>query len=194
MNKIVTVFVIFFTASAGFADETNQPIPPTPPTPPSQPVAPGAAGNTSNSFFPSFPSPPSLPNLPANNQTNEPVREIERYNLIISEAFPNGDRRNNVASTIRNAQYVLYSDRSMELRLSFTDGQEYVYYLKNPRSKIETSAGVFRETFNVTVQAGRQILLNQYTGELYYNNNTITSFSLIEGGRVIVLLNVTKKT
>lgn len=194
MNKFIIAIVIFFIAGSGFADETNQPTPPTPPTPPSQPAAPGAAGNTNNSFFPSFPDLPSFPNFPANNQTNESVQEIERYDLIISQAFPSGNTRNNVASTIRNAQYVLYSDRSMQLRLSFIDGQEYVYYLKNPRSKIETSAGVFRETFDVIVQAGRQILLNQYTSELYYNDNTITSFSLIEGGRIIVLLNVTRKT
>jgi hypothetical protein len=188
MKKIITVIVLFFIALSAFADDAKQP---TPPIPPTAPVVPGAGGNTNNSFFPAFPSPPKFP---ANNQTNEPVSEIERYDLTVSEAFPNGNKRNNAANTIKNAQYVLYSDRSAELRLSFINSQEYIYYLKNPRSKIETSAGIFRETFDTLVQAGKDLLLNQYTSELYYNNDTITSFNLIENGRVIVLLNVRKKT
>jgi len=190
MNKSIIV-VLLLIAALVFADE---PTPPTPPTGPSQPVVPGVGGNTGNSFFPSFPNIPSFPNVPSNNQTNERRYEVEKYDLTVSEAFSNSNGRNNAANTIRTAQYVLYSDRSMELRLFFTNGLEYIYYLTNPRSKIETGTGVFRETFNVIVRAGREILLNQYTGELHYNNSTITSFSLIENGRVIVLLNVTKKT
>ena len=188
MNKISIIIFLLLTAGQGFADDIKQPTPPKPPTTPVKPVVPGAAESTAYPRFPSF------PRFPNNNQANGTKEEVEKYDLTVSGAFPNGDTRRNVANTIKNAQYILYSDGTIALKMSFTDGAEYIYHLGNPRSKIEISAGVFRETFDTVVQVGREFLLERYSGELFYNSNTVTSFNLIGGNKVVVLLNLAKKT
>ena len=190
MNKVFIVIILFFNAGFGFAQEIRQPEAPRLPTAPIQQTVPSA---TENIGYPNFPSFPTIPSFPSNNQTNEPVQEIERYDLNISGAFPNGNTRNNVANTIDNAQYVLYSNRTVVLKLFFRNGSEYIYHLRNPRAIIEISTGVFRETYDTIVQVGREFLLEQYSGELCYDNNTIISFSLIGSNRVIVLLNFLRK-
>jgi hypothetical protein len=134
-----------------------------------------------------------MPNSPNRNGQNQQVYELERYDLIVSGAFPNGDTGNNIAGTITGAQYIQYSNNTKELRLVFNNNLPYVYHLSNPRSKIETSAGVFRETYTTEVQAGKDFLFGQYFSELYYKNDTITSISIIERNRVIALLNFSKK-
>jgi len=188
MNKIFIVIILFFIAGFVFTQDIRQPAAPTLPTAPVQPTVPDAAGNTGYQNFPSF---PSFPNI--NNQTTGPVQEIEKYDLNILGAFPNGNTRNNVASTIDNAQYILYSNRTAALKLFFRNGSEYTYHLRNPRARIEISTGVFRETYDTVVQAGREFLLEQYTCELCYDNNTLISFNLIGSNRVIVLLNLSRK-
>ena len=176
-RKVILVVFLFFITGLGFTDETGRTTPTTAPTLP---------------VLPRFPGFPSLPD--SNNQTNRPVHEIEKYNLNVSGAFPNGDTRNNVANTITSAQYILYSNRTIALKLVFQNGPEYIYHLRNPRSKIEIGAGVFRETFDTVVQVGMEFLLEQYLSELYYNSNTITSLYLMGRNQVIVLLNFTKRT
>ena len=180
--------IIFLLLINGFlyAQNTRQP---TAPTEPERPVVPGASERFE---FPSFPSFPGFPN--ADSQTSGSTQEVERYNLTITGAYQNGDTRRNAANTISGAQYILYSNRAAALKLSFTDGLEYTYHLRNPRARIETSAGVFRETFDVVIQAGNQFLTEQYLGELSYNADTVTSFNLIGSNRVVVLLVFTKKT
>jgi len=150
---------------------------------------PGAVGNTGYPRFPSFPSPPDN-----GNRSDETVREIEKYDLTISGAFPNGNTRNNVANTIRSAQYTLYSNRTARLKLVFQNDSEYIYHLRNPRSKVEIGPGSFRETFDAVVQVEREFLLERYLGELYYNDTTVTSFSLMGGNSVIVTLVFSRKT
>jgi len=191
-EKIITIILSFIIIGFVFPQDTNQsklPAPPRQPTTPASPVVPGAPGNIP--FFPSF---PSFPNPNRDNSTDGSVSVVERYNLTVSGAFPNGNTGNNVANTIKNAEYILYSNRAVTIRLLFNNGSEYSYYLKNPRSKIEIRTGVFRETFETTVQAGKEFLLEQYSSELSYTNNTITSLVLIGNNRVIVLLNLSKKT
>ena len=190
MNKTLIVAILFFAAGFGFAEESRRPSPPSPPTAPTQPVVPGADENTGQPSFPSFPSFPNFQN--GDNQTDGPVREIKRLDLNISGAFPNGNTRNNVANTINNAQYILYSNRTATLKLFFRDGSEYTYHLRNPRSRIEIGAGIFRETYDTVVQVGREFLLEQYSSELHYDNNTIYSFNVIGSNRVIVLLHFSR--
>jgi len=194
VNKTLIIIFLLFTVWQVFADDIKQPAPPKPPTAPAKPAVPGAAESTTYPRFPSFPRVP-VPNN--NNQTNgaeEEKKEVEKYDLNVLGAFPDGNTRRNVANTINNAQYILYSDGTIALKMSFTDGAEYIYHLRNSRSKIEISAGVFRETFETVVQVGREYLLEQYTSELSYTSNTITSFNLIGGNKVVVLLNLARKT
>jgi hypothetical protein len=150
-------------------------------------VVPGADQNRSVNEF------PSPPPLPSRNQNDGSVRIIDRYELNVLGAYPNGNTSNNTAGTINNAQYTLYSNGNMEIKLFFANGTEYVYHLRNSKSRIEINSGFFRETFDALVQVGNQFLLDQYIGELSYNDNTITSFNLIGNNRVVVLLNVRKK-
>ena len=191
MHRGVILIFLCFSAWLGFADEARKPTPPTPPggpTGPAKPVVPGATGNTSYPRLPVFPRPPDN-----GNRSNETVREVEKYDLAISGAFPSGNMRNNVANTIRSAHYTLYSNRTAQIKLVFQNGSEYIYHLRNPRSKVEIGPGSFRETVDAVVQAGREFLLEQYLGELYYNDNTVTSFSLMGDGRVVVTLIFSKK-
>jgi hypothetical protein len=183
--KIAIILMFIFSLFDLNAQDIRQP---TPPTAPTRPVVPGAPeGNE----FPRFPSFPNFPDI--NSQDNGAVYEIDKYELSVSGAYPNGNTRNNVSNTINYAQYILYSNRNAQIRLRFTDGSEYIYYLSNPRAKIETNTGVFRETFDTVVQVGREFLLEQYISELNYNNNTVISFNLIGNNRVIVQLIISKK-
>jgi hypothetical protein len=192
MKKIIIIFILFFIIiGIVFPQNTNRPKPPTPPTPPVAPTTPVVPSASGNNEFPLFPSFPSLPNI--NNQINGTVSEVERYNLTVSGAFPNGNTGNNVANTINNAEYILYSNRTIVIKLSFNNGSEYIYHLRNPRSKIETRTGVFRETFDTIVQVGKEFLLEQYLSELSYDNNTITSLVLIGNNRIIVILNISRR-
>jgi hypothetical protein len=192
-KTIIIIVFLLLTAGQLFADDMKKPAPPQPPAAPAKPVVPGAAESVAYPRFPSFPSVP----VPNNNQTNrseEEKKEVENYELNVSGAFPNGDTRRNVAKTIKNAQYIRYSDGTIALKMFFTDGSEYIYHLRNSHSKIEIGTGVFRETFETVVQAGKELLTERYSGELSYNKNAIISFNLIGGNKVVVLLVFTKKT
>jgi hypothetical protein len=189
--KEMTLIILLFTNYLCIADDIKQPTPPKPPTEPVKPIVPGA---TENADYPKFPSLPSLPVIPSrNNRNNEQIREIDKYELNVSEAFPNGDTRKNVANTIDNAHYILYSNGNILLKLNFKNGLEYFYHLRNPRQKMETSSGVFRKTYDITVGVGKEFLLEQYTGELYNNNESITSVSIFGDNKIIVLLKFMKR-
>jgi len=88
----------------------------------------------------------------------------------------------------------LFSNRTVDIKLIFTNNLEYIYHLRNPRSKIEIRTGVFRETYETVVQAGKEFLLEQYLSELSYDNNTVISLNLIGNNKIVVILNFTKKT
>ena len=105
--------------------------------------------------------PPPPPIAPNNNQANEPVRVVKNQSLIVTGAFLNGNTRNNVANTITNARFILFSNGSEEIRLSFTNAPEYIYFLRNPRARVEISEDIFRETFDTFIQVGREFLLGQ---------------------------------
>jgi hypothetical protein len=175
-----------------FAQDTKQPASPKPPTEPEKPSLPGSSGNA-----PSYPGSASLPRLPSlpniNNQNNGSVYEIERYDLLVSDAFPQGNTRQNAANTIKNAQYVLFSNNTIQIQLDFTNGLQYVYHLRNSRSKMEIQPGVFRETYETIIQAGKEFLLEQYSSELYRNENSIISLTVIGNNKVVVVLNFNKK-
>jgi hypothetical protein len=194
-RKIKIIFLIILsTVIIGFVfpqdkDKNKQPAPPKPVVEPTKPVVPGAQ---TPSLFPSLPSLPAIPNK--NDQTDGKVTVVERYNLTVSGAFPNGNTVNNVASTIKNAEYILFSNRTIDIKLIFTNNLEYIYHLRNPRAKIEIRTGVFRENYETVVQAGKEFLLEQYISELSYDNNTVISLTLIGNNKIIVILNFTKKT
>jgi hypothetical protein len=193
MKKIILT-IIFSSIIIGvvFPQNTDKIKPPAPPQPPAEPIKPVVPGVQETPSFPRFPDPPVFPNR--NNQINGTVSEVERYNLTVSGAFPNGNTGNNVANTIKNAEYILYSNRTIAIKILFNNGSEYIYHLRNPRSKIEIRTGVFRETFETIVQVDKEFLLEQYTSELSYDNNTITSLHLIGNNKIIVILNFSKKT
>jgi hypothetical protein len=183
--KMAIILIMIFNLFELYAQDVRQP---TPPTAPTRPVVPGVPDV---SEFPRFPTFPNFPN--SINQHNGSVYETENYELTISGAYPNGNTRNNVSNTINYARYILYSNNNAQIKLRFMDGSEYIYYLRNPRAKIETSTGVFRETFDTVVQVGREFLLEQYISELYYNTDTVISFNLVGNNRVIVQLIFSKK-
>jgi hypothetical protein len=188
MKGIIIVIILSVLNYVCFADDIKRP---TPPTEPVKPVVPGAAENSHNSIFSSLPSLPVVPNR--NNQNNEPARAIDRYALNISEAFPNGDTQRNVANTINDAHYTLYSNGNIAVKLKFENNLEYSYHLRNPRSKMETSPGIFRQTYDITIQVDKDFLLEQYVGELYSNEEGITSLSIFGNNKIIVLLNFIKR-
>ncbi|MDR2964890.1 MAG: hypothetical protein LBU88_03855 [Treponema sp.] len=185
MKTAIILIIIFNFSGLLYAQDTRQPALPT------EPTRPVVQGTPERNEFPGAPIFPGFPNR--ENQHNGTVYEVENYELAISGAYPNGNTRNNTSNTINHAQYILYSNRTAQIKLRFTNGSEYIYHLRNPRAKIETSTGIFRETFDVATQVGREFLLEQYTCELNYNNNTITSFNLINNNRVIVQLTFSKK-
>jgi len=172
-----------------FSQDRKQPVSPKPPEAPGKPAVPGASANTP--FYPRLPPFPSFPNT--SNQDNGPAREIEKYELIVFEAFPQGNTRQNVANTIKNAQYILYSDKTIRIILDFNNGLRYIYHLRNNRLKIEAQPGIFRETYEIIIQSGNEFLLEQYSGELYGNENNITSLTVIRNNKVDVVLNFKKK-
>jgi hypothetical protein len=195
MKKIIiTIIFSLYITGIVFPQDTNQSKLPVPPRPPAAPANPVVPGTPKNNEFPLFPRFPSLPDFPKDNQLNETVSEVERYNLTVSGAFPNGNTGSNAANTINIAEYILYSNRAIVIKLLFNNGSEYIYHLRNPRSKVEIRTGVFRETFETIVQVDKKFLLEQYLSELSYDNNTITSLILIGNNRVIVLLNFSRKT
>ena len=200
ISNITTVFllkifflIIFFILAGHVFSEEKEAESPTRPVSPNKPERPSVSGIEKKGFsqFPSLPNPPLVPGW--GTETNEPAKILENYELNISGAHPNGDIRKNVASAIKKAQYTLYSNKTMVIKLVFNDGIEYIYYMKNPRAKIELSSGVFRETYETTVQVGNEFLLERYTSEILCQNNLITSFSLIGDNKVIVQLKFTKK-
>jgi hypothetical protein len=190
MKRMVFVILLFVNFLCR-ADDVKQPTLPKPPTEPVKPVVPGAIESTGYPKFPLLPSLPIIPN--SSNQTNESTREIDRYELNISEAFPNGDTRRNVANAIDNAHYILYSNGNILLKLNFKNGLEYFYHFRNQKMKMEISSGVFKQTYDVIVQAGKEFLLEQYTGELYNNEESITAASIFGDNKVIVVLKFIKK-
>jgi len=172
-----------------FSQDRKQPTSPKPPEAPDKPAVPGAPENAAS--YPRLPPPPSFPNT--SNQDNGPAREIEKYELIVSEAFPQGNTRQNVANTIKNAQYILYSNNTIQIKLDFNNGLRYIYHLRNNRLKIEVRPGIFRETYDAIIQSGNEFLLEQYSGELYRNENNITSLTVIRNNKVDVVLNFNRK-
>ena len=177
------IFFGLFAIYICIADEIKQP---TEPTPPIEPVVPG---KTETSNFPRIPGIPFVPIPPYGAEQNRNnVREIERYGLIVSEAFPNGDTRRNVADTISDAQCVLYSNGAVTLILNFKNAPQYLYHLSSPISKMEITPGVFKATYNTVVQVGKEFLLERYTSELYNDVNSVTSVNISgKNGTVVVL-------
>ena len=168
----------------GESNQIDLPRLPAPPPLPANPLRP--------------PEPPALPwqnnsnpgNVPGSSAQNQgPVREIERYDLIVSGAFPNGNLRTNVANTISGARYRLYSDSTIALEIFFTNGIQYVYHLSDPGPRIEMGPGLFRVTYVTTVQAGAQFLLEQSTSELFSNAEQITSINIIGNNAIYVIMN-----
>jgi hypothetical protein len=194
-RKIKIIFsIILSSVIIGFVfpQDKDKQKPPASPKPPVEPVKPVVPGAQAPSLFPGLPSLPAIPNK--NDQTDGKVTVVERYNLTVSEAFPNGNVNTNVANTIKNAEYILFSNRTIDIKLIFTNNLEYIYHLRNPRSKIEIRTGVFRENYETIVQAGRELLLEQYVSELSYDKNTVISLNLYGNNKIIVILNFTKKT
>jgi hypothetical protein len=191
MKKLLfTIILSYIIIAIVFPqDKAKPPTPPKLPTDPTKSIVPGTQE------VPLFPRLPSFPGFPdKNDQINGTVTEVEKYALTVSEAYPNGNTVNNVANTIKNADYILYSNKTIKIKLLFNNGSEYIYHLRNPRSKIEIRKDVFRETYETIIQVGKEFLLEQYVSELTYDNNTIMSFNLIGNNKIIVLLNVSKKT
>jgi hypothetical protein len=176
------------------ADDIKQPASP---TPPSEPVKPNVPGASETSAFPKFPGLPALPSFPVlpneNTQNNERVREIEKYELIFSEAFPGGDTHKNVANTISYSEYTLYSNNTISLKLNFNNNLQYVYHLTNKHSKTEIRPGIYREIYDTTVQVGKEFLLEQYVSELFYNETSAISINIFGNNKIIVTMNFMKK-
>jgi hypothetical protein len=191
MKKIIIVIILSSLNYLCFADDIKGPTPPKPPTEPVKPTVSGAAENPHYPRFPSLPSSPVIPN--GNNQNNDSVREIDRYELSISEAFPNGDTRKNVAAKINDAYYTLYSNGNILLKLKFKDSLEYSYHLRNPSTKIEISSGIFRQIYDIVIQVDKGFLLDKYSGELYNSEKSITSLNIFGNNKIVVMLNFTKK-
>ena len=141
----MAIFIIISIAALCFANEKKQLVDP---KDPSEPVVPGFTDAIGFSRLPELPSLPVLPYK--TTQKNEPVRVIIKYGLKISEAHPNGDTRRNIANTIKNAQYILYSNETVAIILDFSDGAKYTYHLSSPKQKTEVSPGVFRVNYSRT--------------------------------------------
>ncbi|MDR1971656.1 MAG: hypothetical protein LBQ46_07020 [Treponema sp.] len=188
MAKAAFFIFLFYISGIAFSDDITQPAQPKAPEPPARPVVPGAA---ESGGYPRF---PPLPPLPSNND-NRPneVIEIANYELLVSAAFPQGDTRRNVSNTIEKAQYILYSNNNITLKLSFVNNLQYIYYLENPRSKTELGPGIYRELYDTLVQAGRELLLDRYISEVYKNGEAISSITIIGNNKVIITMNVARK-
>jgi len=198
--KVIILLLLLFANCLCFSDEA---IELNSPAEPKEPIVQEANENVKMQNLKQFPSLPPMPSFPSlqsppappnrNQQNNEPVREIEKYELKVSEAFPNGDKRRNVVDTIEDAHYTLYSNGSILIKLKFKNNTEYYYNLRSQGSKREISAGAFRQTYDIIIQVGKEILLEQYSGELYSNEKSITSLSIFGNGKIIVILNFLKK-
>lgn len=188
MNKVLFAAVFFPVACLMFAQDVTKPVPP---VNPETPVVPGVTGGAGVPGRPAVPAFPGMPNR--NNQSGSSIYEVEKYLLNVTEAYSNGNTRNNVANTVSGAQYTLYSNKTIILKFSFTGGADYFYHLRNPRSKIETSENTYRELYDVIIQTGGSFSLVQYTGELYFDNNSITAFNLINNNRITVHLVFSKE-
>ena len=144
--------------------------------------------------------PPVLPPRPARSEGTgenaEQVREIEiieTYGLTVASALAEGDARRNMARTITDARYTVYSNNTTALRLEFRDGSPYVYHFSRPHGSIEIRTGVFRETCGVTVQVGKMLLLETYTAEIYRDERGIMQTDILGNGRIIVRFDVARK-
>jgi len=198
------LFAIVFNTANLFGQGWLDPLPPLDPVP-------EIDGGTDN--VPLLPPPPSLPmnfinrpELPvfpstpgsntgqgSTNQNTGPMREILRYELTVTGAFPNGDMTRNTASSITGAWYILYSDSSIALNLVFAEGLLYIYHFTNPGSRMEINPGVFRQSYNTIIQAGVQFLPGEYRSELYHNGENLVSANIMGNNSVIVLLNMERK-
>jgi hypothetical protein len=177
-----------------FSRDKDAPIPPTPPKLPAEPAKPVVPGAAEIPIYPQYPRFPGQPGTPSrNNQTDVPVSEVERYTVSVLEAFPDGNTENNIAITIKDAEYARYSNGTMSIKLLFKNGSEYMYYLRNPKLKAETRKDVFRETFETIVQIDKTVLLERYVSELTYTNKSIVSLSLMGNNKIVVLLNFSKR-
>ena len=192
--KIIFLFIFLIRLNVICpAGETKQPSPPEPPAAPAKPVVPGAAENAP--AYPSFPGLPPLPAFPHNNsQRDRPVKVIEKYELLISEALPGGDPLKNAAHTISYSEYILYSNDTISISIDFRNNSRYIYRLRNGRSKMEIRPGVYRTMYDTVIQAGESLLLEQYTSELYYNDDSIISISVFEKNKIVVTINVARKS
>ncbi|MDR2516820.1 MAG: hypothetical protein LBC88_05495 [Spirochaetaceae bacterium] len=123
----------------------------------------------------------------------EPVRIIESYGLAVGSVWAAGSARSNLAHTVTDARYTVYTNHTAALRLEFRDGPPYVYHLGLPYGRTETQAGVYRETRRVTVQAGSEFLLETYTAEICHDAGGIIQAGIFENGRIVVTLNVARK-
>ncbi|MDR2479119.1 MAG: hypothetical protein LBD48_07390 [Treponema sp.] len=194
MKRIIFLFIFVLLLSVICpAGETKQLVPPKPPAEPAKPAVPGAAEHAP--AYPKFPGLPPLPSFPHNNsQRNRPVKVIEKYELFISEASPGGDPLKNAANTISYAEYVLYSNNTISIRIDFKNNSRYIYHLRNNRSKMEIRPGVYREMYDTVIQAGEELLLESYISELCYNDNGIISINVFEKNKIVVTINVTRKS
>jgi hypothetical protein len=195
MKEVICSFVfIILLNNICLADAIKQPTPPKPPTEPINPNVPGSPEASTFQKFPRLPVFPSFPVLPnENTQNNERVREIEKYELIITEAFPGGDTQKNVANTINYSEYILYSNNTISLKLNFNNNLQYIYHLKNKRSKMEISPGVYREIYDTVIQVEKEFLLEQYASELFYNEISVVSLNIFGNNKIIVTMNFIKK-
>ena len=179
---------------------------------PVMPVEPLIPGENNNMDIPRIPGAPLLPSnfieipqipifpaLPGSteinpNQTREPVRELERLSMEVTGAFPNGDLRRNTASTITNAVYILYSNGEITLEFDFIEGPRYIYHLSNPRARTEIGPGMFRMSYDTSIQIGNQFVMGQFISELFSNADGINSVNIMGNNTTIVILNLTRKT
>jgi hypothetical protein len=188
VKKTVFCFLLFCVSVLCGADETKQPLSPKKPQEPANPLTPTAGGPAPLLGIPAAPVFPGR-----NNSGGEAVQETEKYDLAVSGAFINGDTRRNAAHTIHLAQCVRYSDSSISLKLYFKNGLEYTYHLQNPRSRTGTAPGVYREIYDTTIQADREFLHDRYISELYSNDTSIISVTIIGSGKAVVVLNFQKQ-
>ncbi|MDR2021013.1 MAG: hypothetical protein LBQ14_09640 [Treponema sp.] len=91
-------------------------------------------------------------------------------------------------------RYILYSNKNITLELEFINNMRYTYHLSGARSRTETAPGNYREIYDTLVQAGRELLLGQYTSEVYKQGEELRSITIIGNNRVIIVMDVARKT
>jgi hypothetical protein len=170
-----------------FADEIKQP---KPPALPQAPVTPGSNLNIQNTIQkPALPPPP----ISVRSKENKTASEVENYILTVTKAYSGMDIKNSVADTINYAQYILFSDNSITLKLFYKNDWVYTYFLRNPKSKIQTGTDSYRTTYDIMIQAGSVFLTETYSGEVYSVGKDIKSIVITGGGAVVASLEFTKK-